>query len=129
MADLIPGDGTMLALTTIGSAEAAQKLADALVHERLVACCNLLEVRSTFVWKDALCNEPEIMMVMKTRRELLETLMIRVRQLHPYDCPELITVPVESGYAAYLHWVRESTATPDTTPDSTPDTPGNGGQA
>ena len=109
MADLIPGDGAMVALTTIGSADAAQSLADQLVTERLVACCNVLEVRSTYVWKDAVCRDPEFMIVMKTRRELLERLTARLRELHPYECPELIALPVEAGYAGYLSWVRANT--------------------
>ena len=109
MSDLMPGAGSLVALTTVGSAEAAQKLADALVTERLVACCNVMKVDSTFVWKDALCREPEWMLVMKTRREVLESLQRRLRQLHPYECPELIALPIEAGYAGYLAWLRGNT--------------------
>lgn len=109
MSELIPGEGAMVALTTIGSAEAAQQLADSLVTERLVACCNVMKVDSTYVWKDALCREPEWMIVMKTRRELLVELTARMRQLHPYECPELIALPIEAGFAGYLAWLRGNT--------------------
>lgn len=109
MSELMSGAGTMVALTTVGSAQAAQKLADALVTERLVACCNVMKVDSTFVWKEALCREPEWLIVMKTRREMLESLTARMRTLHPYECPELVALPVEAGYAGYLAWVRGNT--------------------
>lgn len=109
MSELLAGAGTMVALTAVGSAEAAQKLADALVIERLVACCNVMKVDSTYIWKETLCHEPEWMIVMKTRREVLDDLTTRLRQLHPYECPELIAVPVEAGYAGYLAWVRANT--------------------
>lgn len=109
MSELLPGTGTMVALTTVGSAEAAQKLADSLVQERLAACCNVMRVDSTYVWKDSLCREPEWMILMKTRREVLENLNVRLRELHPYECPEFIAMPIESGYAGYLAWLRGNT--------------------
>jgi periplasmic divalent cation tolerance protein len=109
MSDLQPARDAMVALTTIGNADAAQTLADALVGEQLVACCNVMEVRSTYTWKGALCRDPEFMIVMKTRRELLERLTARLRELHPYECPELIAMPLEAGFAGYLAWLRAST--------------------
>jgi periplasmic divalent cation tolerance protein len=110
MKELQDAQGAMVALTTVGSAEAAQKLVETLVTERLLACGNVVgPIQSTYVWKGALSRDAEFLIVMKTRRELLEPLLARMRQLHPYEVPEFLALPVEAGFAGYLAWLRENT--------------------
>jgi periplasmic divalent cation tolerance protein len=112
MSDLKDAQGAMVVLTTVGNADSAQKLVETLVTERLVACGNVVgPMHSTYTWKGALCRDAEHLIVMKTRRELLETLLGRMRQLHPYECPEFLALPVEAGFAGYLDWLRENTRT------------------
>ena len=94
--------------TTIGSETDGRALAATLVGERLAACVNVLpEMDSIYRWKGAVETERERQLVMKTTAARLPALEARVRELHPYELPEFIVVPVESGSDAYLRWVRD----------------------
>ena len=100
----------ILAVTTIGSEEAAASLAKQLVERRLVACVNIVgKVRSIYRWKDKVEDDSESVLLMKTRAERLGELDLALKDLHPYDVHELIALPIESGSAAYLGWIDEST--------------------
>jgi periplasmic divalent cation tolerance protein len=85
--------------------------AKALVEARLVACANVLpEMRSVYTWEGAVHEDAERQIILKTTAERLPALESRVRELHPYAVPEFLAVPVMSGSADYLRWLRESTA-------------------
>ena len=89
----------------------AQAIADALVGERLAACVSRVGgISSTYRWNDALATEPEALLLIKTTADRIEALQARLLQLHPYEVPEFIAVPVVRGHAAYLDWVRANTA-------------------
>lgn len=88
----------------------AEELAKALVDSRLVACVNVTGVRSCFRWEGTVKSEPEQLLVIKTQHRLLDPLIARIRELHSYDLPEIIAIPIVGGYAPYLDWVREETA-------------------
>jgi periplasmic divalent cation tolerance protein len=99
----------LLAFTTLGNEEDAAKLARRLVERRIVACVNVSgPVRSFYHWKGNLEDDREFLLLMKTRRERFSDLEAALRELHPYDVPELIAVPIEFGSAAYLGWVDEN---------------------
>ena len=99
----------VVALSTAPSMEQAAELARTLVGERLVACVNLVPgVRSIYTWKGELCDDAEVLCVIKTRRDKLEALRARLVSLHPYEVPELIALRIEAGYAPYLAWLDES---------------------
>lgn len=84
----------------------ADRLAEALVKDRLAACVNILgPIRSRYWWEGSIQNDEEALLIMKTRDDLVEPLMKRVKELHPYEVPEFLAMPVESGLPAYLHWV------------------------
>ena|SRR5436190_22873471 len=101
----------VLVLTTVGSRADAQMLASTLVSERLAACVNVLaEMDSTYRWKGAVESQRERQMVIKTTSERVPALRARVHQLHPYEVPEFVVLPVTGGSEAYLSWIRESTA-------------------
>ena len=92
----------------------ANELARTLVAERLAACVNLVPgVRSVYRWKDALQDEPETVLWVKTTPECLPLLEKRLRELHPYEVPELVVLPPAGGSADYLGWVRESCEAPE----------------
>jgi len=81
-----------------------------LVEEKLVACVNMIpRIRSVYWWKGEVCNEEEILMIMKTRSDLFPALRDRVRALHSYEVPEIIAFPIEQGLPEYLSWIAEST--------------------
>lgn len=97
-------------LATAGSEEEAKTIADALVSERLVACVNLIApVRSIYRWKGEVCDEQEVTMIMKTRTALIDTVAGRIKELHSYEVPEIIALPVLAGLTEYLKWIDEST--------------------
>jgi periplasmic divalent cation tolerance protein len=90
----------------------AQAIAEALVSERLAACVNRLPgVHSTYRWQDAVTSDSEELLLIKTTAARFDALKSRLLELHPYELPELIAVPVECGHQAYLDWVRAN-ATP-----------------
>ncbi len=101
----------LLVLTNLPTREAAEKLADALVAQRVAACVNILApCRSVFRWKDELQHDEEHPMLIKTTRERYPALEAAIRAGHPYELPEIIAVPVTAGLPAYLNWVADETA-------------------
>lgn len=99
---------TRVVLVTAPDADTAAGLARALVEERLAACGNLVPgIRSIYRWEGKICDEAEVLIVLKTTAALADALRDRVVALHPYACPEVLVLPVEAGHAAYLAWVRE----------------------
>ena len=95
---------------TAPNREAATELARALVEERLAACVNLVAgVRSVYRWEGKVHEDDEVLCLVKTRPELFDALMERVRTLHPYEVPEILAFEVADGSPAYLTWLREST--------------------
>ena len=95
-------------LVTCGTEEEAAKIARALVEERLAACVNLLApVRSIYRWEGKVCDEKEWLLVIKTRAERFRELEEKVKALHSYSVPEIISLPIVRGSMPYLHWVEE----------------------
>jgi periplasmic divalent cation tolerance protein len=81
-----------------------------LVNEKLAACINIIpEVQSVFRWKNKVDNTPENILIIKTTLNLYDILEKRIKQLHPYELPEIIAVPIEKGLTEYLNWVSENT--------------------
>jgi periplasmic divalent cation tolerance protein len=88
----------------------AQRLARTLVEEGLVACANLVPgVRSLYRWKGEVADDPETLLLLKTRTARVEALARRLTELHPYEVPELISLAPETGLSTYLDWVRAET--------------------
>ena len=101
----------MLVLTTLPNSDAAAELAKKVVGEKLAACANVMPaVRSIYRWQGALQDENEVLVLLKTRQARFERLKARILELHPYDVPEVIAVPVEQGHGAYLDWIASETA-------------------
>lgn len=94
-------------LVTAPDAEVAEGVARALVAERLAACVNVVPgVRSIYRWEGAIEDAAEVLLVIKTRADRCPKLADRVRELHPYDVPEVVELPAVGGSRAYLDWVR-----------------------
>jgi periplasmic divalent cation tolerance protein len=99
----------LVVLVTVPSAESANELAEALVGERLAACVNVVGgVRSIYRWQGAIERDDELLCVCKTTRAAFERLRARVVELHPYDVPEVVALPIEAGHAPYLAWITAS---------------------
>jgi len=98
-----------ICLSTCPPAE-ADRLAEALVQERVAACVNVLgPIRSRFWWDGAMQSDQESLLIAKTSDDKVETLIARLQELHPYDMPEILAIPVETGLAGYLAWVDAET--------------------
>lgn len=101
----------LLVITNLPTREAAEKLADALITQRVAACVNILApCRSVYRWKEAVQHDEEHPMLIKTSTERYPALEAAVRAGHPYELPEIVAVPIERGLAAYLDWVAAETA-------------------
>lgn len=93
---------------TVGSAEEGATIARAVVTERLAACANLLPpVRSFYWWNGALQDDAEHVLVLKSREDRVEALTARIRELHSYEVPCVVALPIEAGNPAYLSWLGE----------------------
>ena len=99
----------VVVLTTFPADEDAAALARALVSERLAACVNVLPpMSSTYRWEDNVEVVSEHQLIIKTMSERVESLKVRLNELHPYDVPELLVLPIDDGAATYLEWLRQS---------------------
>ncbi len=95
-----------LLILTCPNMEVAEALAEMLVSEKLAACVNILPgARSVYEWKGKVEKEAECVLLIKSRKDRLQMLEERLLAEHPYELPELIAVPIESGSAAYLSWM------------------------
>jgi periplasmic divalent cation tolerance protein len=100
----------VLVMTTLPADADASTFAQTLVETRLAACVNLLPgMDSVYRWEGAVEQERERQLVIKTTRARIAALWERVREIHPYDVPEFIVLPIVDGNDAYLRWVGEST--------------------
>ncbi len=96
-----------LALTTCPDMDVAETIASALVKERLAACVNILPgARSVYEWQGELHYDQELVLLIKSHADRVAALEVRLLELHPYELPELIVVPVVGGLAPYLSWIE-----------------------
>lgn len=101
----------IVVLTTCDSEEQAQRLARHLIEHRLAACVNILPgARSVYRWKDKIENAAELVLLIKTRRDMFARLREAIAQLHSYEIPEVIALPVVEGSEAYLSWLDRELA-------------------
>jgi periplasmic divalent cation tolerance protein len=100
----------LLVLTNLPDRAAAERLADALITERLAACVNILApCRSVYRWQGAVRHDEEHPMLIKTTEERYAALEQAIRTRHPYELPEIVAVRIERGLAAYLDWLAAET--------------------
>ena len=100
----------ILVLITASSEKEGEKIASSLVKERLAACVNLIAgVRSTFRWKGRVSLEEEVLLIVKTKDRLFGRLKKRVVELHSYEVPEIVALPILAGFEKYLNWIEKET--------------------
>jgi len=96
-------------LATVKDSAEAERIAKRLVDERLAACVNVLpNISSTYRWKGKVEHAREVLLLMKTSHERLDRLMAKVKELHSYEVPEILALPIERGSQEYLKWLEES---------------------
>jgi periplasmic divalent cation tolerance protein len=104
-------DEALLVLSTFPDAATARRIARQLVEEKCAACANLLPpVESIYWWEGKVENGNEMLVLFKTTAERYPAFETTLRQLHPYDVPEIIAFGMEQGSPEYLRWVSENCA-------------------
>jgi periplasmic divalent cation tolerance protein len=100
----------VVVLVTAPSEEIARAIAYKLLDEKLAACVNILPpVVSIYTWEEAVHEDSEVLMLIKTRSDLLEDRLIpTIKNLHPYEVPEIIALPIIQGLDSYLSWISDS---------------------
>ncbi len=100
--------GPVVVLSALGAPPDAQKIARTLVEERIAACVNIVPgITSIYRWKGAVEQEGEVLLVIKTMADRVEALKARLVELHPYELPEVVVIPIAGGHAPYLAWIAE----------------------
>lgn len=98
-----------LVYITAKDEEEANRIGKALVGEKLAACVNIHPIRSIFRWQGEISQEDEVAILAKTRAELVDEVMSRVKELHSYEVPCIIVLPLEKGNPDFLEWISQST--------------------
>ncbi len=120
--ELRVSDAHRVVLISTPGAEAGRRLARILVEERLAACGSVIPaVTSVYRWEGAIEEEEEALVVLKTTADRVPPLTERALELHPYEVPEILALPVSSGNPGYLDWLTKETRTaPHDRADATP---------
>ncbi len=95
--------------TTLPDEESAKEIARKMVEERLVACVNFFPIKSVYHWKGGIEEDEEYVLLMKTRKELYPEIEKRLRDLHPYEVPAIVSYKIERGLREYLTWIEDTT--------------------
>ena len=96
-------------LTTAGNREAADRIAEALVSRRLAACVQIADIASTYMWNGEVTKDAECLLLIKTAAHLYKQVEAAILEMHSYEVPEIIQLPVVQGLDRYLDWLAEST--------------------
>jgi len=104
--------GVCIVMTSIGTEDEAESLAEAIVEARLAACVQVQRVRSLYNWHDVLHREPEWVLHIKTLDVRYGALEAFIRERHSYEVPEIVRVPITAGSADYLDWLRAGSTSP-----------------
>jgi periplasmic divalent cation tolerance protein len=110
-----------IAFVMAADEEEAARIGQALVAENLAACVNIAgPVRSIYRWRGAIEDAREFMLIIKTQARLFDRLARRVKELHSYEVPEIIALPLAAGWKPYLEWIIQSTETRGAPADAAP---------
>ncbi len=95
---------------TTANKEDAVEIARHLVQKRLIACCNIIKgITSVYCWQNALQEDEETLMIMKTKTSLYKQVEAEIKKIHKYEVPEIVCLPVKDGSDEYLSWIEEQT--------------------
>ena len=101
---------SMMIYSTIGTVEDAKKIARALVEEQVVACVNIIpKVISIYRWKGTVEEDDEVILIAKTTDNNVELAIHKIQELHPYEVPDIIALPVVNGLKKYLQYIEDET--------------------
>ena len=100
----------IVVLTTCPSEDEGKTIAKTLVKEKLIACANIVaNVLSIYKWESKLCEDNEVLIIIKSQRKHFQKISKRIKDLHSYDVPEIIALPIIKGSKTYLDWILSET--------------------
>ena len=100
----------IVVFVTAPDEDGAIRIAKSLVEAKLAACVNIIkDIRSIYSWQGKIEDDSEVLMVVKTRSELFDSLSKKVKELHSYSVPEIIALPIIKGSEDYLKWIKDAT--------------------
>ncbi len=95
--------------TTVAEPDDAERLAALLLAEKLAACVQITRIESRYVWKGKTNRQPELMLLIKTRSVLFDSVMAKLTAEHPYETPEIVATAFSAGLPGYFDWIAENT--------------------
>jgi periplasmic divalent cation tolerance protein len=104
----VPGSEICVIFSTVPVTK-SREIARVLLDQHIVACVNMTPVRSWYRWKGEFCDDEEHLLILKTRKDMADAVIVELKTLHPYEVPEIIVLPVTAGYPPYLAWVYGET--------------------
>ena len=106
----MPTDDYIMVLTTCNSSETSSLIAETLISNKLAACVNIIKgVESVYQWQGKIEHDKEILLIIKTRESLFSQVEQTIQELHSYELPEIIAVPIKTGEKNYLNWIQSAT--------------------
>ncbi|MGF1748315.1 divalent-cation tolerance protein CutA [Vibrio cionasavignyae] len=93
-------------LTTVPNEQQANLIISALLEKQLAACIQTQVIGSHYMWEGKVCNEQEILLIIKSTNEAYSKLERLIIELHDYDVPQIVALPIEAGYRPYLNWLK-----------------------
>ncbi len=100
-------------LSSVPDEDTGARIARELLDAKLAACVNIIpKIRSIYRWKGEVRDDAEVLLIIKTQHDRVEDTIRAVKSLHPYDVPEIISIPIEAGWPDYMKWIIDETTTP-----------------
>ncbi len=101
---------TILFYVTCKDKDEAKSIAKKLLEEKLIACANIFpEIDSFFWWQQKIDSAKEVPMILKTKKTLSKEVITKIKELHSYECPCIVEIPITGGYKEFLKWICEET--------------------
>ncbi|MEQ4922227.1 divalent-cation tolerance protein CutA [Proteus hauseri] len=99
----------IIAYSTAPNEKTANEIAHQLINAKLAACINIIpNIKSIYCWNNKIIEDNEVLMMIKSKKNKQQSLIDTLVQIHPYDIPEVIIIPIENGFDGYLNWIHHA---------------------
>ncbi len=99
----------IVVMTAIDQKSTANRIIDALLSEKLAACVQVMPITSHYVWDEKICESKELLLLIKSKSEHYEAIEACINNVHDYEVPEILSIPVKEGFDPYLEWINKVT--------------------